>query len=389
MALNVAGRTALMLAAAVALAGLARAQDGDAPTMRLYVGTYTAPGKSEGIYRLDLNPATGALSGPRLAAKSESPSFLAFSPSGRALYAANEVGKFAGQAGGGISAFAVEAGTGALTALNAANTRGGGTCHVSVSPDGTTVYAANYGGGSVAAFALADDGRIAAEAPAGFVQHSGHSVNPRRQEGPHAHGAHPSPDGSVVAVPDLGVDQIFLYTKSADGTGPLAPASPAAVSVAPGSGPRHLAWSQDGSRAYVIQEMANTISVFDTTARPEWKSLQSVPTLPEGYTGESTTAEVVLHPNGKFLYGSNRGHDSLAIYGVEPTSGMLTPLGHQPTGGKGPRHFAIDPTGRWLVVANQGSDSLTVFAIDPKTGALTTAGEPVTVHAPVCVVFGH
>jgi 6-phosphogluconolactonase len=186
-------------------------------------------------------------------------------------------------------------------------------------------------------------------------------------------------------VPDLGVDKVFLYTKSSDGSNRLAPARPAEVSVAPGSGPRHLAWSRDGSRAYLIQEMANTITVFDTAT---WKALQTAPTLPEGFTGESTTAEVVLHPSGKFLYGSNRGHDSLAIYGVDSSSGMLTPMGHQATGGKGPRHFTIDPSGHWLIAANQNSGTLTVFAVDPGTGKLTPKGEPLAVPAPVCVVFG-
>jgi 6-phosphogluconolactonase len=367
---------------ALAAIGAAGAQ---APTGTLvFIGTYTgSTSTSKGIYAARLDPSTGALSAPALVAETRNPSFLAASPDGRFLYAVNEVDAVEGTPGGSITAYAVDKAAGTLRLLNSQSTKGGGPCHVSVA--GRLAFVANYGGGSVAAYPIKADGSL--EPASAFVQHAGSSVNPARQKGPHAHGVTPDPSGRFLYVPDLGLDQVKVYRIDA-ATGGLAAAAP--VAIAPGSGPRHIALSRDGRRAYVINEMTLMLNVFarDVTSGG-LNEIQTLSTLPAGHTVTTalSTAEVLLHPSGRFLYGSNRGHDSLAVFAVDATTGQLALVEHVPTGGKTPRAFNIDPTGTFLVAGNQNSDSVVVFRIDPKTGKLTATGQPATVGKPVSVEF--
>jgi 6-phosphogluconolactonase len=351
----------------------------------VFIGTYTGPA-SQGIYLSRLDPSTGALSAPVLAAEARNPSFLATSADGRFLYAVSEVDAVAGTPGGAITAYAIDKATGGLKRLNSQSTVGGGPCHVSVA--GRMAFAANYGGGSVAAYPIQEDGSL--KPASTFVQHTGSSVNASRQKGPHAHGVTPDPSGRFLYVPDLGLDQVLVYRIDA-AAGTIAPATPAFASVTPaGSGPRHIALAKDGRRAYVINEMVCTMSVFERDASSgALKAIQTIGTLPAGQAVEQgfSTAEVLLHPSGRFLYGSNRGHDSLVVYAVDKATGMLTLLQHVPTGGKMPRAFNIDPTGTFLVAGNQNSDQVVVFRIDPAKGTLTATGHTISVGKPVSFEF--
>ena len=353
----------------------------------MYVGTYTrAP--SKGIYAYRFQGATGTvtpLGTAGLAAETENPSFLAVHPSQRFLYAVNEVSRYEGRDAGSVSAFSIDRSTGTLTLLNRVSSRGGGPCHLSVDRSGKWLFAANYGGGSVAAFPVHDDGTLG-EASA-FFQHTGASVNRARQSGPHAHAAVVSPDNRFVLTADLGLDRILTYRRD-PAKGGLAPADPPFTASAPGSGPRHLAFRPDGKFAYVLNEMLSSVAAFRYDAgRGTLAELQALSTLPEGFTGENSGAEIVTHPGGKFLYASNRGHDSLAIFRIDAAKGTLTSAGHVPTQGKTPRSFAIDPSGRFLVAANQNSGTLVLFRIDQETGGLTPSGTEVQVPSPVSVVF--
>jgi 6-phosphogluconolactonase len=369
-----------VLALAVPLA----AQSGAAGTL-VFIGTYASPA-SKGIYVSRLDPATGALSTPALAAEIRNPSFLAASADGRFLYAVSEVDAVGGKPGGAVAGYAIDKAAGTLKPLNSQSTVGTGPCHVSVA--GRMVFAANYGGGSIAAYQMQDDGSL--KPASTFVQHKGSSVNPDRQKGPHAHGVTPDPSGRFLYVPDLGLDQVLVYRIDAT-AGTIAPATPPFAAVTPaGSGPRHIAISGDGKHAYVITEMFCTIGVFDrNAANGALSPVQTISTLPAGQAVEQgmSTAEVLLHPSGKFLYGSNRGHDSLVVYGVDASNGKLTLLQHVPTGGKTPRAFNIDPSGTFLVVGNQNSDQIVVFRIDPATGKLTATGQSVSVGKPVSFEF--
>jgi 6-phosphogluconolactonase len=365
-------------------------------SFRVYVGTYTGPA-SEGIYLYDFDVATGALTQVGLAAAAANPSFLALSPDARFLYACGEMDAFEGKKTGAVSAFAVDAASGKLTLLNQQPSGGAGPCHVSTDSAGKHVFVANYGGGSVASFPVGDGGSLG---PAGSVlQHKGKGPDPKRQEAPHGHWIGPSPDDKFVLACDLGLDQVLVYTLDAS-SGTLSPHDsekddffssslrrPSGV-VAPGAGPRHAAFSPDGKVLYVINEMGNTMTAFAwDAAQGSLTEVQTIETLPDGYKETSHTAEVVAHPSGRFVYGSNRGHDSIVTYAADPATGKLTLVGHTTENIKTPRNFNVDPTGQWLVAANQDSDSLVVFRIDAKTGALTATGQPVRAPKPVCVVF--
>lgn len=353
----------------------------------MYVGTYTrAP--SKGIYAYRFQGATGQvtpLGTAGLAAETENPSFLAVHPNQRFLYAVNEVSRYEGRDGGSVSAFSIDRATGALTLLNRVSSRGGSPCHLSVDGTGKWLFVANYGGGSVAAFPLRDDGTLG-EASA-FVQHAGSSVNQARQAGPHAHAAVVSPDNRFVLAADLGVDRVFTYPLDA-AAGGLATARPLAASIAPGSGPRHLAFRPDGKFVYVLNEMLSSVGAFRYDAgRGTLTGLQTLSTLPDGFTGDNSGAEIAVHPGSTFVYASNRGHDSIAIFRSDPAKGTLTAVDRVSTQGRTPRNFAIDPSGRFLVAANQNSGTLVTFKIDQATGGLTATGSPIQVPSPVCVVF--
>lgn len=369
------------------LAGAVMTQARAAETFWVYVGTYTnsKESPSDGIYRLEFDPADGSLTPRGVAAKSADPSFLAVHPSGKFLFAVNELGEFQGEKAGGVSSFALDAATGELTPINQQSSKGAHPCHLTLDPAGKVAIVANYSGGSVACLPIGPDGSL--HPASSFVQHRGKSVDPGRQTAPHAHSANLDPTGKVALVADLGLDKVLLYDLDAD-AGKLEPHAPAAVDVAPGSGPRHLAWHPSGNFAYVITELANTVDVLSyDREKGTLAPVQSVSTLPPDFQGKSYCAEVVVHPSGKFVYGSNRGHDSLAIFRVDPASGELAPAGWQLVGGKNPRNFAIDPTGKYLLAAGQDSDGIVVFRIDPESGGLSAAGEPVAIPKPVCIRF--
>jgi 6-phosphogluconolactonase len=369
----------------------ARAQDpagaGTQPEkLWVYVGTYTDGGdddKSEGIYLMELDLRSGRLSTPRVAGNAVNPSFLAVHPSRKFLYAVNEVGKFAGRPTGGVSAFSIDPVSGNLTPLNQQSSVGSGPCHLVVDRSGTNVLVANYGSGSVACLPIDADGRLRGESS--FIQHQGSGTDRGRQAGPHAHSVNLDAAGRFAAVADLGLDRIFVYRFDAS-HGKLAPNRPPFAKTAPRSGPRHFAFHPNGQFGYVINEMANTVTVFTYDAtQGSLSQIQTIATLPEHFKGTSHTAEVQVHPSGKLLYGSNRGHDSIAIFAIDPGTGKLRSAGFEPTQGKGPRNFAIDPTGAWLLAENGGSNTVVVFSIDPQTGTLRPTGQTVNVPKPVCI----
>jgi 6-phosphogluconolactonase len=360
----------------------AQSQDIKPPSRAwVFIGTYTN-GKSEGIYRAQLDLQSGALSKPELAAKAASPSFLALHPSGRFLYAVAELG--GGKPAGVVSAFALDPATGKLEHLNEQPSRGGGPCHLVVDPAGKNVLVANYGGGSIAALPIAENGHL--QPASSFIQHTGKSVNPRRQEAPHAHSINLDAAGKFAAVADLGLDKVLVYRFDSE-KGELTPNDPPFSPVAPGAGPRHFAFHPNGRFAFVINEMQSTVTAFEYDSKQGvLTEIHTTSTLAEPYQGNST-AEVQVHPGGKFLYGSNRGHNSVAMFSIDANSGRLTAIGHQPTGGKTPRNFGIDPSGKFLLAANQSSDNLVVFRIDQETGRLTETGHSIDVPSPVCVKF--
>lgn len=351
----------------------------------VYVGTFTAK-QSKGIYRMRLDPATGALTEPELAAEAPSPAFLAIAPNHRFLYSVNEVEKLDGRKEGGVSAFSLDPGTGKLALLDRQPSAGTGPTHISLDSEGHNALVANYGSGSVAVLPIGSDGKLAP--PASVDQHRGTGADKMRQEGPHAHCFNLDPAGRFALACDLGLDKVFVYRFDA-ATGAISPNDPPAASVAPGSGPRHLAFSPDGKRVYVVNEMACTVTGFDYDAEHgRLAEFQTASTLPEGFAGEKSSAEVAVHPSGKFLYASNRGQaNSIAIFRIDPATGRLTPAGHTSTQGRAPRHFGIDPTGTWLLAANQDTDNVVVFRIDPDSGALKPAGTNVHVPTPVCILF--
>jgi 6-phosphogluconolactonase len=352
---------------------------------RVWFGTYTGA-SSKGIYVSSLDLVTGALAAPTLAAESPNPSFLALHPNGRFLYAVNEVGTFAGKPGGSVSAFAVDPATGRLRALNQQGTLGGGPCHLTVDPPGRNVLVANYGGGSVTAIGLAPDGSLG---PVGsHIQHVGSSVNRQRQEAPHAHGIYLDAAGRIALVPDLGLDRVFLYRLDAERHALSAAEPQPFASVKPGAGPRHLAFHPNGGFLYVINELNSTITAFAwDAAQGSLRELQTVATLPPDFTGDNTTAEIAVHPGGRSLYASNRGHNSLAVFSLNPATGRLAILQHQSTLGRTPRSFALAPGGAFLLAANQDSHEVVAFRVDAASGRLSPAGSTVPLGAPVCVLF--
>jgi 6-phosphogluconolactonase len=350
----------------------------------VYVGTYTDAG-SRGIYRFELDPATGATTDPVLAGESENPSFLALHPNGRFLYAVNEVSSFGAGRTGAVSAFAIDPAKGGLTRLNQQPSAGADPCHLVVDKAGRNVLVANYSSGTVAVLPLGPDGRL--QPPSAVRQHAGTGPDKARQEGPHAHAIVLDAAERFALAADLGADRIFVYRYGA-AAGTLEPNEPKAAAVEPGSGPRHVAWHPSGKYLYSINELRSTLTAFRYDAgRGALEPTQTVTTLPAGFSGENTTAEVAVSPDGRFLYASNRGHDSLAVFAIDAVAGTLAPAGRVPTGGRTPRHFAIDASGRWLLAANQDSGSITVFRLDAATGRPSPVGRPLAVSKPVCVLF--
>jgi 6-phosphogluconolactonase len=360
-----------------------------APTKQkylMYVGTYTGEGsKSKGIYAYRFDTDNAELTSLGLAAETINPSFLAVDPSHRFLYAVNEVGNYKGEKSGGVSAFAIDHATGKLTFLNEVASKGADPCYITVDKTGRYVLVANYTGGSVAAFPILEHGRIG-EASA-FVQHTGHGTNPERQEAPHAHSIDLSPDNRFAVVDDLGLDQSIVY-KFDSAKGSLMPNGAQFGKADAGAGPRHFAFGSNGKFAYVVNEMGSSVSVFafDATAGA-MHPLQTISTLPKGFAEHNDDAEIEVHPSGKFLYASNRGHDSIAAFAIDSNAGTLTLIEYIPTKGKTPRSFEIDPTGSLLFAENEKSNEIVVFRIDQQTGRLTPTDKVLEVAEPVCVKF--
>jgi 6-phosphogluconolactonase len=352
----------------------------------MYVGTYTEDGSaSKGIYIYRFDAKSGKLTSIGLAAQTVNPSFLSIGPNHRFLYAVNEIGNFQGKKSGAVSAFAIDPSTGKLRLLNQVATGGADPCYVTVDARGKYVLVANYTGGSIAVFPVLEDGRLG-DATA-FVQHTGHGTNPQRQEGPHAHSIDLSPDNRFAIVDDLGLDETFVYRfDSAKGTLTLEQGSGAKAD--PRAGPRHFTFAPSGRFAYVLNEMGSTISVLAYQASDgALKRLQTISSLPRDFTGHNDAAEIQVHPSGKFLYASNRGHDSIAVCAIDPDKGTLSMVEYVPTKGLSPRYFTIDPTGSFLLAGNEKSDNIVVFRINPANGRLTPTGTVLDIPQPVCIRF--
>jgi 6-phosphogluconolactonase len=342
---------------------------------------FAGSGKKD-IEAFRFDPATGALTSLGQAARIAHPSFLAIAPNRHFLYAVSE-GR--DPSGSSVSAFSIDAAAGRLALLNSRPAGGAGPCYIEVDAGGRNALIANYNSGSAAVFPLAANGALGPMSA--FVQDTGSSVNPERQKGPHAHCIVTDPASRFAFVCDLGLDKVMISRFDAT-RGSLAPAEPAFVPVKPGAGPRHIAFHPNGRWACVINEMASTLTVFAyDAARGTLREIQTESTLPKDFTGRNTDAEVAVHPSGKFVYASNRGDDSIAVFACDPETGRLTFEQRAPTGGKTPRQFEIDPTGAWLLAANQDSDTVAVFRIDASTGHLQPVGTPVHSDNPMCVKF--
>ncbi|NOT27989.1 MAG: lactonase family protein [Acidobacteria bacterium] len=386
---------AALLAAAIAAAGprpaAEHASQGEKSMvpgeLLVYIGTYTNNERSKGIYVSRLTLATGRLTDPELAAESTNPSFLAVHPDGRHLYAANEVSSYEGRQTGAVSAFAIDRDSGLLTPLNQQSSGGAGPAHLIVDRTGRVVLVANYGGGSVAALPIRSDGHLAV--PASVNSHTGSSIHPTRQAKPHAHSINVDESNRFAYAADLGIDKMIIY-KLDPAAATLTPHTPASVAVAPGSGPRHFAFHPTRPYAYLLNEMLLTITAFNHDATSGALSeVLTLSTLPPGVDAQSefSGAEVQVHPSGRFLYASNRGHDSITVFAIDQSTGRLTFVGSEPTQGSFPRGFGIDPTGRLLLAGNQRSHTVVAFRIDQATGQLTPTGQSLSIGTPVCVKF--
>lgn len=361
------------MATGMTCGGLSRGRSG---RRTFFLGTYTR-GESEGIYRCLFDDQTGALEIAGATSGIESPSFLAIDKSGANLYAVSE------SSGGEVFAYRIDAGTNNLELLNRKPSRGGGPCYITTDRAGRNVLVANYGGGSVTVLPIGEEGRL--EDPSDVEQHEGSGADPGRQDAPHAHCIVLDAGGRYAFAVDLGIDRVMVYRFDSE-AGTLELHQRAEVPA--GAGPRHLAFRPDGRYAYVINELDSTITTFAyDAAEGRLQSVQTISTLPDGYDGESYCADVHAAPSGRFLYGSNRGHNSITVFAVDDASGMLTPIQYASTGGDWPRNFAIDPTGGFLLAANQRSDDIVVFAVDAESGRLEPTGHVLEVPSPVCIRF--
>ena len=377
--LTITGLAAVSLA--IPIRGWARllGVNGD---LNLYVGTYTS-GKSEGIYIYRMNMSTGELKHFNTVKGVVDPSFLAIDRHRRRLYAVNEVEQFAGKPSGALSAFSIDQQSGNLSFLNQQPTLGGAPCHLIVDKTGRFVLVANYTGGNISVLPIKADGSLGVATD--MVQHHGSSVNKERQEGPHAHCIELDSSNRYAFAVDLGLDKVMIYKFDAK-NGKLV--SNKEAQLKPGDGPRHLTFHPNGKYAYVINELTNSVTAFTyAKATGTLKETQTVSTLPKDFSAANTTAELAVSPSGRFLYGSNRGHDSIVGFAIDQSTGKLTFIEHVPTQGKTPRHFTIDPTGTFLLVANKDSDTIVSLRINPATGRLDSTGHVAQVPTPVCLVL--
>lgn len=355
-----------------------------ADKFHLYIGTYTQ-GDSEGIYSGTWDSENGKISDLKLAAKVSDPSFLAIHPDGHSLYAVLETGEWDDMKNsGGLAALKRDPVTGALSLLNKKATYGAHPCHLEIHPSGQHVFFANYSGGSIGVYSIHKNRSLSDLT--GFVQFTGGSIHRSRQTSPHGHAIHLSPDGQYVMSADLGVDCIHVHKFDQD-TGTLSPHHPSYIPVKPGSGPRHFAFHPAGKTTLILNEMSSVISSYKYNSRKGILTFhESQSTLPDNFDGRNSTAEVVIHPNGKFAYCSNRGHDSIAVFQITNRGGLKR-IQIIKTGGKTPRNFNIDPSGNWLIAANQSTNNLTIFKLNKNSGKLEFFGEPINVPTPVCVRF--
>ncbi len=350
----------------------------------VYVGTYTIRG-SKGIYVYDFDRKTGSLTLKQTISDAQSPSFLAIHPSGKYLYAVNETAARGPRKVGAVSAFALDKATGKLRFLNEQSSTGNGPCYISIDKTGHCAFVANYGGGNFAILPIAANGTLGI--PTDSVQFTGSGPNTARQEAAHAHSATISPDNRFLYVCDLGSDKIFIYAIDA-AHARVKPAQVPFMAVTPGGGPRHFTFHPTGNYAYLVEELTSTVAVFSRNKQTGALTLleDGVKTLPNGFTGQNTSADIHVDASGKFLYQSNRGANELTIFSIG-ANGKLTTAGHQSTAGKTPRNFLIDPKGEFVFVANQDTDNVVVFRRDAKTGQLISTGKSVSVPAPVCVLI--
>jgi 6-phosphogluconolactonase len=347
----------------------------------VFVGTYTTKTDSKGIYGFEFDADTGKLTPKGVAAETQDPSWVAVHPSGKYLYAANEAGKASA-----VSAFAVDVKSGKLTLLNQIPSLGEDPCYLSFDKTGRYLLVANYSSGTIAVFPILADGRLG-EHTATVKDQGAAGPNKERQEGPHAHWIETSPDNRFALVADLGFDEVLVYKFDAT-SGTLTPNEPAFARLKAGSGPRHAAFYPNGKFIFAVSELSSTATSFAYDAKKgTLKETGTASTLPPGFSGRNDVAEGAVHPNGKFLYVSNRGNDSIAILSIDPGNRTLAPAGGIPTGGKEPRHFAIDPSGKYLLAENQLSNNVVVFKIDAATGGLTPTGQVVEVPSPVDIAF--
>ena len=349
----------------------------------MYVGTYTKE-TSAGIYAFRFEPSTGRAEALGLAAEVREPSFLALHPNGDYIYAVSETDDFDSAGSGSVISFAIDSESAQLTKLNVVSSGGGWPCHLSIDSSGRMLIVANYKGGNIASFPIDSDGTLGEAAS--FVQHVGSSVHSRQGE-PHAHSADFSADDRFAFFSDLGIDQVKVY-RADTATATLTPHDPAHVDVAPGSGPRHFALHPSARFAYGINELASTVTVYAFDAEAGvLNPVQTASTLPAEFQGENYTAEIRVHPSGRFVYATNRGHDSIAVFAVDEASGRLESRGQVSSGGNWPRSFVIEPNGAYLLAANQNSDNIVILRIDQETGALAATGAELAIDAPVCIVF--
>jgi 6-phosphogluconolactonase len=354
--------------------------------VRVYVGTYTSNSKSEGIYVCKFDLKTGKMILVSTAGNVPDPSFLVADRNGKYLFAVNELLEFEGKPSGSVSSFAIEAKTGSLKFVNKQSSMGGAPCHISITEDAKFILVANYLGGNVSVFPLGPDGRIGPSSD--LIQHSGSGPNKERQLSAHAHSITLDKKGRFAVAADLGIDRVMIYEFDR-GRGKLRPNSlQPFFQTAPGAGPRHFAFHPSGRLAFVINELSSSVTSLSYQAKTgTLKEIQTLSTLSQGFNGPNTCADIHVSPDGKFVYGSNRGSDSIAAYRIDEESGKLTYIANTPTGGKKPRNFVIDPTGNFLLAANQDSDNIVVFRIDRQTGMLQNTGQAIEIPAPVCLRF--
>jgi 6-phosphogluconolactonase len=388
------GRYLYSLVILFSFCGLSYAKD--AKHYLLYVGTYT-DGQSKGIYAYRYDTSTGSMESLGLAAESANPSFLAADAKGEHLFAVNELQKYQGESSGGATSFTIDRKTGKLSQLNEVASHGADPCYISIDRSGKFLLVANYTGGNVAVIPILPDGHLG---EATSVQKDAGTLGPdkERQDAPHAHWIEASARNRFVYVSDLGLDRVLIYKfdatkgelsrdESATANGASGGKDFFSATLAPGTGPRHVAFSLDGRFMYVLGELDATVTAFANEDQETYRSIQKIAGLPAGFSGKNTAAEIAIHPSGEFLYTSNRGDDSIAEFNIDKSTGHLTLIGHASTLGEEPRNFAIDPTGKYLLIANQHTGTIVEYAIDSVTGKLSRAREIAKVPAPVCLIF--